>query len=167
MPKFLNTTGNTTLAIGICARCKRKFPLGELMSDPNFPALYVCREDLDQLDPYRLPAREAERIDVDHPRPDAILWPIAPFPLQTTQQFDGVTQIQQPVVWSALTPYQVNQQVTPGNPVGLAAAGAEIFVYVCIAAGTSGAARPKFPLFQGVSVQDGGVTWVNAGLYLP
>ncbi|CAB4167974.1 hypothetical protein UFOVP864_74, partial [uncultured Caudovirales phage] len=27
MPRFLNTRGNTTLAIGICGRCSIKMPL--------------------------------------------------------------------------------------------------------------------------------------------
>lgn len=73
MPVFLDTTGNSTLAIGICGRCSRKFPLDELMSDPNFPGLRVCRADLDEFDPYRLPARQTENITVRFPRPDVPL----------------------------------------------------------------------------------------------
>lgn len=73
MPVFLDTTGNATLAIGICGRCSRKFPLDELMSDPNFPGLRVCRADLDEFDPYRLPARQTENITVRFPRPDVPL----------------------------------------------------------------------------------------------
>jgi hypothetical protein len=30
----------------------------------------VCKDDLDQLDPYRLPARQTERINLDFVRPD-------------------------------------------------------------------------------------------------
>lgn len=167
MPMFIDTRGKTSLAIGICARCKLKFPLSDLRSDPNFPALYVCEDDLDQLDPYRLPAREAERIDLDNPRPDAPMSPIGPQPLLTTQRFDGVTQIVQPITWTPLTAYVVNQQVTPGNPVGFSAAGQEISVFVCIQAGTSGAAPPAFPRYQGETVLDGTVRWINFGLYLP
>lgn len=73
MAVFLDTTGNATLAIGICGRCSRKFPLDELMSDPNFPGLRVCRADLDEFDPYRLPARQTENITVRFPRPDVPL----------------------------------------------------------------------------------------------
>lgn len=73
MPVFLDTTGRSTLAIGICGRCSRKFPLDELMSDPNFPGLRVCREDMDEFDPYRLPARQTEDITVRFPRPDVPL----------------------------------------------------------------------------------------------
>lgn len=70
MPTFLDTTGNTTLAIGICDRCRRKFPIGELRPDPNSPGLRVCRDDRDDFDPYRLPARQPETITVRFPRPD-------------------------------------------------------------------------------------------------
>jgi len=70
MPTFLNTTGNPTLAIGICDRCRRKFPIGELKSDPNSPGLMVCAADRDQFDPYRLPARQTEDITLRFVRPD-------------------------------------------------------------------------------------------------
>lgn len=167
MPRYLDTRGKSTLAIGICARCKLKFALADLRPDPNFPALYVCDDDRDQLDPYRLPAREAERIDVDHPRPDTVLSPISPYPLAVPLQLDGVTQIVQPIPWSPVTVYLVSQQVTPLPAVGFVPAGTEIYVYVCIAPGVSGATPPLFPIAQGVAVRDGTVTWLNAGLYLP
>jgi len=73
MPVFLNTRGNPTLGIGICSRCSRKFPLHELQSDPNYPGLRVCRADLDQFDPYRLPARQPETITLPFVRPDVPL----------------------------------------------------------------------------------------------
>jgi len=75
MAVFLDTTGNATLAIGICGRCSRKFPLDELMPDPNYPGLRVCAADLDDYDPYRLPARQTENISVRFPRPDTPLEP--------------------------------------------------------------------------------------------
>lgn len=167
MPRYIDTRGKSTLAIGICARCKRKFPLADLVTDPNFPALYVCDEDRDELDPYRLPAREAERIDVDHPRPDTVLSPISPYPLEAPLQFEGVTQILQPITWSPLTTYLVSQQVTPLPAVGFVPAGTEIYVYVCISPGISGPTPPAFPAAPGVAVRDGAVTWMNNGLYLP
>jgi hypothetical protein len=40
------------------------------MSDPNSPGLRVCREDLDQLDPYRLPPRQPDTITLPFVRPD-------------------------------------------------------------------------------------------------
>lgn len=73
MPVFLDTTGRSTLAIGICGRCSRKFPLDELMPDPNYPGLRVCEADRDEFDPYRLPARQTEDISLRFPRPDTPL----------------------------------------------------------------------------------------------
>ena len=73
MPLYLDTRGKTFAAIGICDRCSRKFPLEELMSDPNYPGLRVCKVDQDQLDPYRLPARQTERITLPFVRPDTPL----------------------------------------------------------------------------------------------
>ena len=70
MPVFLDTTGRGTLAIGICGRCSRKFSLDELHPDPNYPGLRVCKDDLDEYDPYRLPARQPEDIALRYPRPD-------------------------------------------------------------------------------------------------
>lgn len=75
MPVFLDTRGNTSLAIGVCDRCKRKFPIGELRPDPNSPGLRVCEADRDLYDPWRLPARKTENITVRDPRPDETLEP--------------------------------------------------------------------------------------------
>ena len=75
MPVFLDTTGRGTLAIAICGRCSRKFPYDELMPDPNYPGLRVCKADLDDYDPYRLPARQTENIALRFPRPDTPLEP--------------------------------------------------------------------------------------------
>jgi hypothetical protein len=39
--------------------------------DPNFPGLKVCDQGCrDQFDPYRLPARQPEKIALRFPRPD-------------------------------------------------------------------------------------------------
>ena len=71
MPRFLNTTGNASIAIFICDRCKMKRAIVEAMPDPNFPGLKVCQQGCaDQKDPYRLPARKTERITLQVPRPD-------------------------------------------------------------------------------------------------
>lgn len=70
MAIFLDTTGQPTLGIGICARCKIKFPLGKLMSDPNYPGLMVCEKDADDFDPYRLPPRAPDQIALPFVRPD-------------------------------------------------------------------------------------------------
>lgn len=73
MPVFIDPTGQPTYGIGICARCSRKMPLAELSPDPNSPGLLVCEEDLDLLDPYRLPARVTEDITLPFVRPDVPL----------------------------------------------------------------------------------------------
>jgi hypothetical protein len=83
MSLFYDPTGKGTYGIGICARCQRKMSLDDLMSDPNYPGLRVCIEDLDQFDPYRLAARQPERITLNYPRPDV---PIALNPLGTISQ---------------------------------------------------------------------------------
>lgn len=73
MPRFLDTTGQPSLAIAVCDRCNRKFPIGELSPDPNAPGLMVCREDKDIFDPWRLPPRRTENVTVRNPRPDVRL----------------------------------------------------------------------------------------------
>lgn len=75
MTVFLDTRGKTSLAIGICARCARKFPIGELHPDPNSPGLLVCAVDTDQYDPWRLPGRPPDQIALQYARPDVPLTP--------------------------------------------------------------------------------------------
>jgi hypothetical protein len=84
MSVFLDTRGNSSLAIGICGRCSRKFPIGELHSDPNYPGLMVCRADQDEFDPYRLPARQTENIALRYARPDTPLYDSDPVPQTPT-----------------------------------------------------------------------------------
>jgi hypothetical protein len=74
MPMFLNTRGRTTLGIGICGRCSRKFSLDELIPDPNYPGLKVCRKDADDYDPYRLGMPAADRLVLPFVRPDTPLY---------------------------------------------------------------------------------------------
>jgi hypothetical protein len=45
-------------------------PLLELMPDRNLPGLMVCKADNDEFDPYRLPARQTEQINLPFVRPD-------------------------------------------------------------------------------------------------
>jgi hypothetical protein len=70
MGMYLDTRGLSSLAIGICGRCSLKFPVVDLMPDPNSPGLLVCRDDVDDYDPYRLPPREVEDITLLFVRPD-------------------------------------------------------------------------------------------------
>jgi hypothetical protein len=71
MPRFLDTLGYSDIAIAVCDRCKMKRPHAVMRSDPNFPGLQVCDQGCaDNFDPYRLPARKTERINIRFPRPD-------------------------------------------------------------------------------------------------
>ena len=71
MPRFLDTTGNSDLAIFICDRCKMKRAHSTARPDPNFPGLLVCDQGCaDDKDPYRLAPRSTERITIRFPRPD-------------------------------------------------------------------------------------------------
>jgi len=79
MPVFLDTSGNSVLSVALCARCSRKFPSGELRSDPNAPGLMCCPEDIDQYDPWRLAARGPDQIALRFARPDTPLTPGTPY----------------------------------------------------------------------------------------
>lgn len=80
MPRFINPEGRSTFGIGICARCSLKFSLEDLYSDPNSPGLKVCLADLDQYDPYRLPAPAPDKITLRFYRPDSDLTSGGPIP---------------------------------------------------------------------------------------
>jgi hypothetical protein len=67
---FLNTSGNATLGVGLCDRCKRKFPIDELRPDRDSPGLMVCRDDNDERDRYKLPPRKPETVSLRFIRPD-------------------------------------------------------------------------------------------------
>jgi|TARA_R110000822_G_scaffold3973_6_gene17072 hypothetical protein len=86
MSVYLDTRGRSTLAIGICGRCSRKFSLDDLYSDPNYPGLKVCKVDMDDYDPYRLPARQPEKIALLFARPDT---PIGTDPLGLPTEDDS------------------------------------------------------------------------------
>jgi len=87
MGRFLDTRGNPTLGIGICARCSRKFPIGELHSDPNYPNLMVCKVDSDQYDPYRLAPRAPDQIVLPFVRPDL---PLNTSPAGVVNELDNI-----------------------------------------------------------------------------
>jgi hypothetical protein len=70
MSVYLDTRGNSVLSVAICDRCSRKFAYVDLMPDPNFPGMRVCKDDLDKFDPWRLPAIQTENIALRFPRPD-------------------------------------------------------------------------------------------------
>lgn len=70
MSYWYDPSGHSTFGIGLCARCPGKFSLDDLFDDPNHPGLKVCVDCMDQLDPYRLPPREADPITLPFTRPD-------------------------------------------------------------------------------------------------
>jgi hypothetical protein len=64
-----------SLSIAICGRCKMKRKYTELSNDPNIPGLRVCQFGCsDQIDPYRLPPRQVESVNLRWPRPDRPLY---------------------------------------------------------------------------------------------
>jgi len=76
MSVWLDTRGNTVLSIAICDRCKMKRAYSNISMDRNIPGLRVCNNGCnDERDPYRLPARQPEKIAIRFPRPDAPLDP--------------------------------------------------------------------------------------------
>lgn len=72
-PKFFNPRGRSTYGIALCARCGIVHSLDDLFDDPNYPGLKVCRKDMDEYDPYRLPPREPDQISLLFARPDVPL----------------------------------------------------------------------------------------------
>lgn len=92
MPRFLDTLGFSEIAIAVCDRCKMKVPYSTLIPDHNFPGLRVCeaRGCADEKDPYRLPARKTERINLRFPRPDVSV-AVNPNDVAATQDQGGFT----------------------------------------------------------------------------
>lgn len=194
MPRYLDTRGKSTIAIAICARCSVKYPWVDLRPDPNSPGLMCCPDGCrDQLDPWRLPPRPADRISLEWSRPDVSLSPGpqavpvlplqaaigVPPPLPALSLIQGepdtglaaapaVETIYQPVVWSASTYYRLGQQLVPTDPEGITGAGNEFWSYTCIVPGLSGNVAPAaWPTSPGVMVQTGDAWLVNSGLWMP
>jgi len=97
VPRFLNTRGRSSLAIKLCDRCGFKFPFDEVFTDPN-NGLQVCRKDLDNYDPWRLPARMPEDISLRNPRPEVSIATTLFNYLVTEQGYHIVTQSDNPLV---------------------------------------------------------------------
>lgn len=73
MPAYLPVKFSPTATVAVCDRCKKKVYLSDLRPDGNSPGLRVCNKCWDLKDPWRLPARQTEKITVRHPRPDTPL----------------------------------------------------------------------------------------------
>jgi hypothetical protein len=78
------------------------------MPDPNFPGMRVCKEDLDNFDPWRLPARQTENIALRSPRPDVSIatGPIGGNQIQTETGF----QAENSVFIEGVSPFSGNTQ---------------------------------------------------------
>lgn len=72
MSLYLPVRSKGGVAIAICFRCQKKVHYATLKQDPN-NLNYYCGDCVDIYDPWRLPARQAENITLDHPRPDISL----------------------------------------------------------------------------------------------
>jgi len=72
MSLYLPVRTQGTAAIAICPRCSKKIYYDELRTDPNNLQKY-CADCVDIFDPWRLPARPADKIALDYPRPDVKL----------------------------------------------------------------------------------------------
>jgi hypothetical protein len=143
MPIYLDTRGRSTLGIGICARCSTKMSLEDLHPDPNSPGLYVCDEDRDELDKYRLPCIPADRINLPFTRPDVPLTGRGPAYIYAFQNF-GLTQINPTLAWQPETRYERGDSVTPLS-VDLDTTTLPQTLFVCIVPGVSGASAPAWP----------------------
>lgn len=74
MPMYLPVRKESaTVAIATCDRCNKKVYYDELRPDGNSPGLLVCEKCWDHKDPWKLPARQTEKINLRHPRPDVDL----------------------------------------------------------------------------------------------
>jgi len=118
MPIFLDTTGLTSLAIAVCDRCKMKKPYVDLRPDGNSPGLRVCGDGCcDTLDPYRLPARKTERINLRFARPDVSVAANDNFLMTGSQNLDGSSQFQISTEQNTQTPTNTgNEDTIAPNP---------------------------------------------------
>jgi len=157
MAIFVNTTGHTTLDVGICARCKCAYPRDELTPDPNAPGLMVCPDGCkDIYDPYRLPAPPADRVSVTNPRPDeslALAYSGAvPVPLFTDKPFT-VDRLGPARPWHKNKLYRAGDTCTPLN-VDLDTTVLPQNWWMCVHGGTSGSSPPDWPTEPGVLLGD-------------
>lgn len=163
MPIFLDTRGRSKLAIAICARCSIKMSIDDLMPDPNAPGLLVCKDDLDELDPYRLPPAATEDVTLEWARPDVDIDTPGPTPVYTNQ-IDGIAQIQFTYTWQPLAAYLKGASITPQN-VNDPNVTLPQYEFIALQAGTSDIAPPIWPTSPGVTVLDGSVIWLNYGIF--
>lgn len=191
MPLYLDTLGETDVAIAICARCSCKYPHAQLVQDPNYPGLRVCRDGCqDEFDPYRLPARSADQIALEWTRPDLNLAPgpmnVPVSPITAVLGDMGTTAIsaqpgcrdielssaasvvQVPQPWGPNQFYSVGAVVTPGAEYGPAVSGTNPQkTFLCVMPGLSGPTAPQWDEATGAITNDNAVIWLTDGILLP
>ena len=71
----MGTIASGKFSIACCSRCHQKVPYTQLRMDGNIPGLWVCQDEgcYDNLNPFKKPARKADAVALDHPRPDVNL----------------------------------------------------------------------------------------------
>jgi hypothetical protein len=153
MPIFLNTKGRARIAIGICDRCKQKFPIGDLRPDANSPGLKVCKKDWDSLDPYRLPPRQPENIVLEFARPDVDIsvepMPECPIEILATEIDQGITSEEEAaLVANDITAEIACQDEHLGFYYGLMASGFDIEVSVLVEGASVLLSWPLDPGFE-------------------
>lgn len=95
VPVYLDTRGKSSLSVAVCDRCKMKRSITELVPDPNSPGIRACRDRgcIDVYDPWRLPARQPDRIALRFARPDVPLNNFDPvYYLSTEDGFHLITE---------------------------------------------------------------------------
>lgn len=75
MPRFLNPRGRSSYVLQHCDRCAQKMFAGDLRRDGDNPALMVCRNCYDNIDPWKLPPRHPDDYVVPGASPNDILLP--------------------------------------------------------------------------------------------
>jgi len=114
MSKWLDTLGNAVLSIAICDRCKMKRAYSDMSQDRNIPGLRVCNQGCnDERDPYRLPARQPEKIAIRFPRPDE---DVAEVDNALTTDPNVVTNLNQTITHTTAGEYGIAPE-TSQNPI--------------------------------------------------
>lgn len=75
MGRFIHTRGRSSLALTHCDRCHVKMPVGDVGQDGDNPALMVCRDCYDHIDPWKLPPRKPDDYIIPGASPNDILLP--------------------------------------------------------------------------------------------
>lgn len=127
----------------------------------------VCLQDLDQFDPYRLPAKNQDQITLPFCRPDVDISSPGPSPNLIATPLDStITQVGYRTTWQPNTPYLRSAAVTPQD-IDREDVNLPQQWMVCLVGGTSGATPPVWPTSPGQTVMDNGIKWLfYYGVYL-